>query len=275
VDPIAGGAATADLGNRLGVATLLMLISLVGGRIVPSFTRNWLAKQRPDVPAPASFDALDRAVLALVAIALAVWVAVPDSIITSWVELAAGVAVGVRLVRWRGAATLREPLLWVLHLGYGWLALGFVLSAASGLMTLLPPTTALRALTTGAIGTMTLAVMTRASLGHTGHALIAGPRLRAGDARRALAPSRAHRRKPLCLAALRRRSGVECRVRTFRVVLCAAAGIAARERRGRPADLMRRPCQLRAPKYIPGADGDGVPRNRSPELMTPAANQAR
>jgi uncharacterized protein involved in response to NO len=64
--------------------------------------------------------------------------------------------------------------LWILHLGYGWLALGFVLLAANSLAPLLPPTTALHALTTGAIGTMTLGVMTRASLGHTGHPLVAG-----------------------------------------------------------------------------------------------------
>lgn len=169
-----GIASTAELGNRLGVATLLMLISLVGGRIIPSFTRNWLAKQRPEISAPASFDVIDRAVLAIIALALVVWVIAPESVVAPWAELVAGVAVGLRLARWRGQATLREPLLWILHLGYGWLALGFVLLAAGDLMPLLPPTTALHALTAGAIGTMTLAVMTRASLGHTGRPLVAG-----------------------------------------------------------------------------------------------------
>src|SRR5581483_4693528 len=57
---VLGVSETADLGNRLGIATLLALISLVGGRIVPSFTRNWLAKSRTDVPAPAGESALDR-----------------------------------------------------------------------------------------------------------------------------------------------------------------------------------------------------------------------
>jgi uncharacterized protein involved in response to NO len=169
-----GVAVTAELGNRLGVATLLMLISFVGGRIVPSFTRNWLAKQRPEISAPATFDVVDRAVLAIIALALVVWGSAPESAIAPWTELAAGLAVGLRLARWRGRATLREPLLWNLHLGYGWLALGFILLAINGLVRLLPPTTALHALTTGAIGTMTLAVMTRASLGHTGRPLVAG-----------------------------------------------------------------------------------------------------
>jgi len=169
-----GVAATAELGNRLGVATLLMLISLIGGRIIPSFTRNWLVRERPGVSAPSPFDALDRMALVTTGLALAVWAAAPESAPAPWVELAAGVLLGVRLARWRGAATLREPLLWVLHLGYGWLSLGFLLLAFNNFMPVLPQTTALHALTAGAIGTMTLAVMTRASLGHTGRPLVAG-----------------------------------------------------------------------------------------------------
>jgi uncharacterized protein involved in response to NO len=169
-----GIASTAELVNRIGVATLLMLISFVGGRIIPSFARNWLTKQRPEISAPASFNAIDRIALALIAFALVVWAFAPDSTIAAWAELIAGLAVGLRQARWRGQATLREPLLWILHLGYGWLALGFFMLAANNLFPVLPPTTALHALTTGAIGTMTLAVMTRASLGHTGRALVAG-----------------------------------------------------------------------------------------------------
>jgi uncharacterized protein involved in response to NO len=170
-----GLAETASLGNRIGVATLLMLISFVGGRIIPSFTRNWLAKQRPESAAPAVFDAFDRAVLATTGIALVTWVAAPDGVAAPWLELAAGIALAIRLARWRGAATLREPLVWILHLGYAWLALGFVLLALSHGVAALPPTAALHALTAGAIGTMTLAVMTRATLGHSGRPLVAGP----------------------------------------------------------------------------------------------------
>jgi len=170
-----GIAETAELGNRIGIATLLMLISFVGGRIVPSFTRNWLAKERPGISAPKSFDFFDRAVLTLTALALAVWVVAPEGLVTPWVALAAGFSLGARLARWRGGATMREPLVWVLHLGYGWLSLGFLLLAFNGFVPLLPSTTALHALTVGAIGTMTLAVMTRATLGHTGRTLAAGP----------------------------------------------------------------------------------------------------
>ena len=169
-----GWSATAALGNRIGIATLLMLISFVGGRIVPSFTRNWLAKQQPNTAAPASFDAVDRVALALTALALVMWIVAPDTAFASAAEFAAGLAQAVRLVRWRGGGTWREPLVLVLHVGYGWLALGFILLALSGLVPSLPSTAALHALTAGAIGTMTLAVMTRASLGHTGRALTAG-----------------------------------------------------------------------------------------------------
>jgi uncharacterized protein involved in response to NO len=169
-----GAAATAEVGNRIGVATLLMLISFVGGRIIPSFTRNWLTKERPETSAPATFSTIDRTALASVALALVVWAYNPNLTIAPWLEFVAGAAVGLRLARWRGQATVREPLVTILHVGYGWLALGFVLLAAGTLVQILPPTTALHALTTGAIGTMTLAVMTRASLGHTGRSLVAG-----------------------------------------------------------------------------------------------------
>jgi uncharacterized protein involved in response to NO len=169
-----GIAATADLGNRIGVATLLMLISLVGGRIVPSFTRNWLTKNRPDVDPPHPEGRLDRAVLGLTALALAAWAVAPDDRVTAWGTIVAGSAIALRMSRWQGHRTTREPILLILHIGYGWLALGLLLLGLDELADLLPTTAALHALTVGAIGTMTLAVMTRASLGHTGRPLVAG-----------------------------------------------------------------------------------------------------
>lgn len=153
---------------RLGIATLLMLIALVGGRIVPSFTRNWLAKQRA-VRMPAPEGVLDRIALLITLVALGAWVL--D--VANWPAVIAGAALGLRLARWRGLATVREPLLVILHIGYAWLALGLVLIGLE-----VQPQAALHALTAGAIGTMTLAVMTRASLGHTGRPLSAdGPTL--------------------------------------------------------------------------------------------------
>ncbi len=169
-----GYAMTAPLGNRLGIATILLLIALVGGRIVPSFTRNWLAKARPNGRLPAQAGRLDMVLLLVTVAGLFAWVAVPKSAAAPWMALAAGVATGFRLSRWCGLATLAEPLVFILHVGYGWLALGLVLLGFNGLAAVLPQTTALHALTVGAIGTMTLAVMTRATLGHSGQALTAG-----------------------------------------------------------------------------------------------------
>ena len=169
-----GVADTGEFGNRLGIATLLMLISLVGGRIIPSFTRNWLARQQPEEPAPAPFDAFDRGVLAATLLALALWAAAPDGRLAAAAALLAGAMLLARLARWRGAQAFGEPLLLILHIGYFWLGLGLVLLGLDRFLPFLPQTAALHALTVGAIGTMTLAVMSRASLGHTGRPLQAG-----------------------------------------------------------------------------------------------------
>jgi len=172
---VLGIADTATLGNRIGLVTLFLLISLVGGRIIPSFTRNWLVKNRPEIAPPAPEGAFDFIVLAITALALAIWAVLPDAAITAWAALIAGAAAGVRLWRWRGYATAREPLLLVLHVGYFWIVLGLLLLGIDGLFGFLPSSAALHALTAGGVGTMTLAVMTRATLGHTGRPLAAGP----------------------------------------------------------------------------------------------------
>ncbi len=169
-----GLARTALLGDRIGVATLVMLVSFIGGRIVPSFTRNWLAKANPAAAPPAGFGAIDRVALLLTALALAAWALAPGVAAAPYLELAAGLALGFRLVRWRGFAAWRDPLVFVLHLGYGWVVLGLLLLGLDGFWPALPQTAAVHALTVGAVGTMTLAVMTRASLGHSGRGLRAG-----------------------------------------------------------------------------------------------------
>jgi uncharacterized protein involved in response to NO len=170
-----GLADTAELGIRIGIATLLMLISLVGGRIIPSFTHNWLTKFKPGVGLPASQGRFDLAVLIATGVALGAWAAAPEAMATSWVLAAAGIAMALRLSRWRGLHTAREPLLLILHIGYAWLPFGLLVLAVGGIFENFPSAAALHALTVGAIGTMTLAVMTRAALGHTGHPLAAGP----------------------------------------------------------------------------------------------------
>ena len=170
-----GIADTAQIGNRLGLVTLFSLISLVGGRIIPSFTRNWLTKARSNVPPPAAESRFDVGALVVTAVALLSWAIVPDTPATSLAVVIAGATGALRLSRWRELHTGGEPLLLILHIGFGWLALGLLLLGFNGLAGVLPATAALHVLTVGAIGTMTLAVMTRATLGHTGRPLAAGP----------------------------------------------------------------------------------------------------
>lgn len=165
---------TAPLGFRPAITDVLLFIALIGGRIVPSFTRNWLVK-RGEKSLPSPFGRLDRMALAASLAAALLWAFLPEGILTGVVVLFAALANGLRLARWRGHRTFAEPLVWILHLGYAWIAAGFALLAASLLTSALPQTAAIHAFTVGAVGTMTLAVMTRATLGHTGRRLTAGP----------------------------------------------------------------------------------------------------
>lgn len=158
------------LGWRLALAVIVMLISLVGGRIIPSFTRNWLAKRGPGA-LPRPFGLPDRLTLAASALALALWVVQPDGRLTAALLALAAAAQAVRLARWCGHRTAAEPLVWILHLAYAWLPLGLALLAAASWDQALPPSMATHALTAGAIASITLAVMTRATLGHTGRPL--------------------------------------------------------------------------------------------------------
>jgi len=158
-------------GPRLGLAAVLMLIALIGGRIVPSFTRNWLVRQGSGaVPAP--FGRFDTLVLAIWGFTLLAWLSLPARV-SGPMFLASGFLHLLRMLRWQGQRTFDEPLVTVLHLAYAWLGIGALLYglALEGLG--LDPPTALHGFTAGAIGTMTLAVMTRASLGHTGRPLTA------------------------------------------------------------------------------------------------------
>ena len=164
------------IGRRLAIATILTLITLIGGRVVPSFTRNWLVKRNVE-PLPAAFGPFDKVTLVVTIATLLLWVAVPEDMLSAAFAGLAAVLNAVRLLRWRGYATSAEALLWVLHLGYAWIPVGLALLALSHWWTALPQSGALHALTAGAMGTMTLAVMSRAILGHTGRELTAGPGL--------------------------------------------------------------------------------------------------
>lgn len=164
-----------NYGLRLGCAAIVGLIMLVGGRITPSFTNNWLARQN-STKRPAPLGRFDMGSLALAAIALISWIAAPGWVGSGVLLLVMALTQVVRLARWAGERTWREPILLILHLGYAFIPLGALALGISILWPdLLPPSGALHAWTTGAMGTMTLAVMTRATLGHTGHDIATTP----------------------------------------------------------------------------------------------------
>jgi len=161
----------ADYSSRGGIAFVIALIMLIGGRIVPSFTRNWLAR-RPAGPMPVPFNRFDGIVVAISVAALAIWIASPVSKLAATVLIAAGCLQVIRLVRWAGYRTAADPLVLILHIAYAFVPVGFLLSGLGALDVILP-SAGIHAWTAGAIGTMTLAVMSRASLGHTGRTLAA------------------------------------------------------------------------------------------------------
>lgn len=169
----AGAGGVTALSTRLGLAVVALLIAVIGGRVTPSFTRNWQIKRGGPLPAVA--DRFDAVTLAVTAAGLIAWSVAPAHPAAGALLLAAGTLNLVRLIRWRGAATLAEPLVWILHLGYLWLAAGLFLTGLSvAVPDLVHPSVGVHALTAGAIGVMTLAIMTRASRGHTGRPLAAG-----------------------------------------------------------------------------------------------------
>lgn len=163
-----------ELALRLSIAAVIALIVLIGGRVTPSFTRNWLVKRAKPLPLP--FGRPDALAIGATVIALLAWLLAPAATVTAGLALLAAVLLVNRLVRWRGWPTWREPILAILHIAYAFVPTGFLLLGASVAWPALVPASAVtHTWTVGAIGTMTLAMMTRASLGHTGRALKASP----------------------------------------------------------------------------------------------------
>ena len=167
------GSAT-DLSERMALAQVMVLLALIGGRVIPNFTRAFFAEQgMSEQPAP--FSRFDGLSVLLVGIAAVAWTVQPQAMVTGGLLVAAGLTNLGRLLRWYGWVTWREPLVLTLHLGYGWLALSLLVLGCAILGWGLPTTDAVHAFTSGAVGVMTLAIMTRASLGHTGRPKHAGP----------------------------------------------------------------------------------------------------
>ncbi len=159
-------------GLRLGLLGTAAMIVVLGGRITPAFTRNAMTRAGIETDLPRSFKVLD-------AIGIATAVLLPLLIVfgardtaTAGFAILTGALQAARLAGWRSRWTLSQPILWSLHLGFAMLAAGY-LALGLAFLDLVSEVAALHLLGIGAIGGMTLAVMSRAILGHVGKPLIA------------------------------------------------------------------------------------------------------
>lgn len=153
--------------------TIVLLINIVAGRIIPAFTRNWLRLHRPglkDEQLPAAFGRIDvAAVLAFAIFALTSLLSGPREISVAFALIASALQFW-RLWRWKGYRTLSDPLVWMLHISYAWIPVGILLFAMSE-AGLFPLSAGIHALTIGTITSMIISVASRAALGHTGRSL--------------------------------------------------------------------------------------------------------
>lgn len=160
-----------DVGWQAAIALVIIMISVIGGRIIPSFTRNWMAKQGEKEGLPTQPAPLDVLVIAGTVICLLFWLVLPGNQLTGLLLILAAALQLLRLSRWGGMRAMSDPLVLILHVGYAWIPAGLLLLGLSIGGFDVPRSAAVHALTAGAMTTMVLAVMTRATLGHTGRAL--------------------------------------------------------------------------------------------------------
>jgi uncharacterized protein involved in response to NO len=153
-------------GLRIAIDLILLIIGVLGGRVIPSFTKNALPHARVSPCPKASVVAL----LSLAALALAEC-ATDNALVTGAVALAAGAINTLRMRGWGTFATARTPILWILHAGYAWLAAGLILRGVAELTGIVPLDGGIHALTLGAIGSMIIGMMSRVALGHTGRSI--------------------------------------------------------------------------------------------------------
>lgn len=163
----------------IGIDISLLLVTVIGGRIIPAFTANALRSARGPaglITLPFITPAAILSVLAVVSTDL-LW---PDSRAAGFAAGIAAVINGARMFQWRSLATWRQPIVWILHLGYMWLPVGLALKFLASFSGLALSAFWLHSLTVGVLATMIMAVMTRASLGHTGRALRVEPAIAFG-----------------------------------------------------------------------------------------------
>jgi uncharacterized protein involved in response to NO len=158
---------TAVTGTMLALELIVLLIVVVGGRVIPFFTERAIADAKPRVWRP-----VERISIGSVIVLMLVQLLAPASTLAAIIAAIAVLSHAIRLYGWYTPAVWSRPLLWVLYLGYGWLIIGFALQAMAALGAVAPPLS-IHAITVGAIGVLTLGMMARVALGHTGRPLVA------------------------------------------------------------------------------------------------------
>ena len=158
----------------MAIDIALLMVTVIGGRILPAFTSSGLRASGSKVTIRAWPQTSAAAIGAMVAVAFIdlLW---PNSRGAGILAGVAAIIQAIRLTQWRTTATFKQPLLWILHVGYAWLPLGLGLKSAALLVGFAGSAFWLHALTIGVLATMIFGVMTRAALGHTGRPLVAHP----------------------------------------------------------------------------------------------------
>lgn len=164
------GASYSRLGEIIAMDLVAVIMIVIGGRITPAFTANWLRLKGRDPAIVRRSDRLDAFAMASVLLMVPADLATGAPWLGALAALAAAVINGWRLLRWRGWSAAGEPLLWILHVGLAWVVVALALKAAAPLLGI-APSAWMHALGAGAMGTLILGVMTRVAMGHTGRAL--------------------------------------------------------------------------------------------------------
>ena len=158
-------ASTARAGTFLGLNLIVLLIVIMGGRVIPFFTERAVAGLIPKRRRVIEWLSVGSAVAFVIAELL-----LPNSIVAGALAALTAASNAVRLIGWYTSRFWSIPLLWVLHVGYAWIVVGFCLRALAAIG-LVPPQFTVHAFTVGGIGVLTLGMMARVSLGHTGRPL--------------------------------------------------------------------------------------------------------
>ena len=164
----------ASYGLMLAVNTVLLIISIIGGRIVPAFTLSAI-RRTDEAFTIKPFPLLDKLSVLSIVLVLVVDLVWPHTLLAGYLALAAAVVHAIRLAHWKTLRGFGEAIVWILHIGYAWVVIGLALKGMFLVTGTIYASAWLHAITTGAFATMILAVMTRAALGHTGRPLVVSP----------------------------------------------------------------------------------------------------